>query len=207
VQEPGLRRARPLPYDLAADAALDPGAGVFEIDFASLGAAGAVFHVISATDPNGPWDYTVEPGLALTGTWSVPAGGPLAAYDYSVYGPNGFLRRFAGVAGSGASGLEVSARHAGAAGAVVLTLANSGDSTLSVSVSDAYQGTNGEAQNTVTYALGSGGSVVHTADTRPANGWYDLAVTAGGDSGYLRRLAGHVENGQPSSSDPAIITG
>jgi phospholipase C len=208
VQEPGLRRARPLPYDLAADGALDPDAGVFEIDFASLGTAGAVFHVISSTDPDGPWDYTVGPSLALTGTWSLSAAGAAsAAYDYSVYGPNGFLRRFTGTAGDGASGLEVSVRHAGAAGAVELTLANSGGSTLSVSVSDSYRGAAGQSQSAATYVLASGGSVVHTADTRPANGWYDLEVTAEVDSGYLRRLAGHVENGQPSSSDPAIITG
>ncbi len=36
--------------------------------------------------------------------------------------------------------------------------------------------------------------------------WYDLTVTADGDKAFLRRFAGHVENGQPGVSDPAIIT-
>ena len=32
----------------------------------------------------------------------------------------------------------------------------------------------------------------------------DMSVTAAGDPGYLRRLAGHVETGRPSISDPAF---
>jgi phospholipase C len=37
--------------------------------------------------------------------------------------------------------------------------------------------------------------------------WYDLTVTSEADPAFLRRFAGHVENGQPGVSDPAIITG
>jgi phospholipase C len=39
---------------------------------------------------------------------------------------------------------------------------------------------------------------------RRSNGWYDLAVTSDHDHAFLRRLAGHVETGRPSTSDPAI---
>jgi phospholipase C len=35
-------------------------------------------------------------------------------------------------------------------------------------------------------------------------GWYDLSVTSTASPGYLRGLAGHVETGQPSVSDPAL---
>lgn len=35
---------------------------------------------------------------------------------------------------------------------------------------------------------------------RTSHGWYDLAASVGGDSAYLRRFAGHVENGRPSIS-------
>jgi phospholipase C len=35
-------------------------------------------------------------------------------------------------------------------------------------------------------------------------GGYDLTIQAGTDAGFLRRLAGHVENGRASASDPAI---
>jgi len=35
--------------------------------------------------------------------------------------------------------------------------------------------------------------------------WYDLSVTSNDDPTFLRRLAGHVENGRPSISDPAAV--
>jgi phospholipase C len=36
------------------------------------------------------------------------------------------------------------------------------------------------------------------------HGWYDLIVTVGEDSTFSYRLAGHVENGHDSFSDPAL---
>jgi phospholipase C len=35
-------------------------------------------------------------------------------------------------------------------------------------------------------------------------GWYDIVVEAGADPDFLRRLAGHLEDGKDSASDPAI---
>ena len=34
--------------------------------------------------------------------------------------------------------------------------------------------------------------------------WYDFAVTIDGDAGFSRRVAGRIENGLPSVSDPAM---
>ena len=36
------------------------------------------------------------------------------------------------------------------------------------------------------------------------HGWYDLIVTVAGDPTFKYRLAGHVETGQDSFSDPAL---
>jgi phospholipase C len=36
------------------------------------------------------------------------------------------------------------------------------------------------------------------------SGWYDLTLAVEGDSGFARQLAGHVETGRDSFSDPAI---
>jgi phospholipase C len=36
------------------------------------------------------------------------------------------------------------------------------------------------------------------------HGWYDLIVRVSGDTAYECRLAGHVETGRDSISDPAI---
>jgi phospholipase C len=35
-------------------------------------------------------------------------------------------------------------------------------------------------------------------------GWYDLTVTSSSDPAFVRTLAGHVEDGRPSCSDPAL---
>jgi phospholipase C len=35
-------------------------------------------------------------------------------------------------------------------------------------------------------------------------GWYGLAVTVDGDHDFLCRVAGHIENGRDSISDPAL---
>jgi phospholipase C len=48
--------------------------------------------------------------------------------------------------------------------------------------------------------------VKHTVDLRASECWYDLSVVADGQAGFLRRFAGHVENGRPGVSDPALIT-
>ena len=40
-------------------------------------------------------------------------------------------------------------------------------------------------------------------DTRGTGGWYDLTVTVPGTS-FRRVLAGHLENGRPSISDPQL---
>ena len=155
AQEPGLRPARPLPYDLSADARTGPG-GRLAIDFAAHGTAGAAFHVTSATDPSGPWTYTVEPGRTLTGTWTADGG----AYDVTAHGPNGFLRRFAGTVPGAA--VRVTARHDGESGEVRLTLANEGAAPVLVTVEDAY----GE-ERPASYRLRPGARLGASAATRP----------------------------------------
>jgi phospholipase C len=45
---------------------------------------------------------------------------------------------------------------------------------------------------------------VHTAKVKRSHCWYDLSVVCEQDGTFLRRLAGHIETGRPSTSDPAI---
>jgi phospholipase C len=187
-QERGLRPARPLPYDLAADGR--SGADGVSIAFASHGTAGASFHVTSATHPNGPWTYTVEAGKHLTGTWAA------GNHEFSVHGPNGFLRWIKGRAGNGP---EVTAVHDADGARIRLTLTNRGGETVTLTVTDAYG-----QDRPATYRLRPGAHAVHTAQPRRNHGWYDLSVVSDRDDTYLRRLAGHIETGGPSTSDPAI---
>ncbi|MEU6345279.1 phosphocholine-specific phospholipase C [Streptomyces sp. NPDC046977] len=195
-QEGGMRAARALPYDLSADGRVSTATGTLRIDFASHGTAGAGFLVTSASHAAGPWTYTVESGRSLSDTWSV-ADDAQGGYDFTVHGPNGFLRRFAG--GVTGAGPEVSARHDGGLGIVRLVLTNDGPATVEFTVADGYG-----KEKTATYKLRPGARVVHSAETKRSQGWYDLTVTADHDAGFARRLAAHVESGYTSTSDPAI---
>lgn len=57
-----------------------------------------------------------------------------------------------------------------------------------------------------TVTVRPGARVRRTVGLTAGRRWYDLAVFADGDKAFLRRFAGHVENGQPGVNDPAIIT-
>ncbi|MDH6577395.1 phospholipase C, phosphocholine-specific [Kitasatospora sp. MAP5-34] len=189
-QESGLRPTRPLPYDLAVDGRAGAD-GRLRLDFANHGGAGANFHVTSATDQAGPWTYTVGAGRQLSDSWSA------GAYDFSVHGPNGFLRQFKGQA----PGPEVTARQDGGGGSLRLVLSNPGSRPVRLTVQDAY-GNDRPAH----YQLRPGAQAVHAAHPRGSHGWYDLSVSCDQDNGFLRRLAGHLETGRPGLSDPATAT-
>ncbi|MEE4591356.1 phospholipase C, phosphocholine-specific [Streptomyces sp. DSM 41524] len=195
-QESGLRPARPLPYDLSADATTGADGGL-RVDFVHHGKGTAAhFHVTSASHEGGPWGYTVEAGKRLSGSWQ-RSSADNGAYDLQVHGPAGFLRHFTGHAAG--EGPEVSARHDRATGEVKLTLVNQGDATVRLTVTDGYH-----KERPVTYRLRPGARVVHTARTGRSHQWYDVSVVSDHDSGYLRRLAGHVETGRAGMSDPAL---
>ncbi|MZD10084.1 DUF756 domain-containing protein, partial [Streptomyces sp. SID5785] len=119
-------------------------------------------------------------------------------YDLTVHGPNGFLRTFQG--DNKAAGPEVTARHDAATGGLALTLTNPTAATVRLTATNAYGGA------AKTYSVPAGGTVRASVDLTGTRRWYDLSVVAEGLDGYLRRLAGHVENGTAGVSDPAIAT-
>ncbi|MGW0130586.1 phosphocholine-specific phospholipase C [Streptomyces sp. NPDC003299] len=193
-QERGLRPARPLKYNPAVDGSVDAKAGKFTLTFASGATAGAAFLVTSGNRTDGPWTYTTEAGKSLADTWnSVYSGG---SYDLTVHGPNGFLRAFKGR--NKVAGPEVTARHSG--DDVELTFTNSSSGTVRLTVTDGYGG----GKRSV--SVRPGATVKQLVDLAVSRRWYDLTVTADGDATYLRRFAGHVENGLPGVSDPALAT-
>ncbi|MEU9117485.1 phosphocholine-specific phospholipase C [Streptomyces sp. NPDC048483] len=196
-QESGSRPSRPLRYAPLADGAADPAAGKFALTFSGGDAAGACFHVRSANRTDGPWTYTTEAGKTVSDTWNTTYSKD--AYDLSVFGPNGFLRVFKGPGKK--AGPEVTARHDKASGNLKLTLKNAGSADVNLTVTNAYGGA------AETFKVKAGATVEQTIDLRASKRWYDLKVVSDADAGFLRRLAGHVENGEPGVSDPAIITG
>ncbi|WP_333775786.1 phosphocholine-specific phospholipase C [Streptomyces sp. IBSBF 3136] len=194
-QERGSRPTRPLRYAPVVDGSADTSAGKFTLTFASGPQAGAAFLVTSNNRTDGPWSYTTEAGKTLSDTWnSVYSGG---SYDLTVHGPNGFLRAFKGR--NKVKGPEVTARHAGEG--LELTIMNRGSGTVTLKVASGYGG------SPVMVTVRSGATVKQTFGLAASSRWYNLTVTTDADPAFLRGFAGHVENGLPGVSDPAIVTG
>ncbi|MFJ8471042.1 phosphocholine-specific phospholipase C [Kitasatospora sp. NPDC094011] len=207
VQEPGTRPARALPWQPNANGRTDCAGGTFWIDMTNTGTAGVVHYVYpNAYRTDGPWLYTVGAGATVSDYWT--AGTPTGAYDLSLYGPNGFHRRFAGnrstACGSGAALVEVASGYDAANAALTLAFTNTGGTAATVTVTDNAYGSGGPWTYSVPAGTTATAPVSATFATR--SGWYDLTVTADTSDGFLRRLAGHLETGTDSITDPGPVS-
>jgi phospholipase C len=194
VQEPGTRPARALPYELHVDGELDSSRGGVRLFFRNRGKVGAAFQVRSGDGQAGPWTYTVGAGDAISDT----LGNSGTSYDLSVSGPNGFLRTFAGAVGASSANLTVHASYDKESEGIALVIQNRGSSPEKVSIFDAYSG------KTDTRQIHPNSSATFVSHLHRSFGWYDLIVTVDSDVRFRRQVAGHVETGKPSVSDPAI---
>jgi phospholipase C len=200
-QEPGQRPARALPYDLDVDGQVDTSNGRYVLTFANAGQAGAAFLVTASNRTDGPWTYTVEAGKSLSDFWSAVAA-TNGIYQLAVHGPNGFVREFGGniaIARSGANP-DVAAIYDTVNGTVILQLHNLGTSSCTLTVSANYYSLGAPR----TYSLAPGQSTEDVWSLAASSNWYDLSIVSNSDPQYVRRLAGHIENGMASASDPAI---
>jgi phospholipase C len=195
AQEKGIRPARALPYELDVHGSVNAANSTVSLTFLNTGRATVVFQVRSGNAADPVRDYTVEPGKTLTGTWNVAS-----SYHLSVYGPNGFVRYFNGSIGSSAAALDVRSSYGSEddTGSIELRIANVTAKPAEVSVLDAYSG------KLTTRLVQPGGTLEDELSLDQFHGWYDLIVTVAGDPTFTYRLAGHVENGKDSFSDPAL---
>ncbi len=98
-----MRFARALPYELHVNGHADVKKNTFEIVLANTGYQGAHFYVYSTNRTDGPWRYTVEAGKSLNESFDLTTTN--GVYAFKVFGPNGFVRKFAGIRrGGGANG-------------------------------------------------------------------------------------------------------
>jgi len=206
LQEAGVRPARALPYEFGVSGRIDADNGRYWLDFDNTGSAAASFQVYGGNRTDGPWSYTAGAGESVSDYWSAVAV-THGIYDLSVYGPNGFLRTFSGdmnlaTSGNGASP-EVTASYDAIGDSLVLHVVNDGaaDCTLTLA-------TNHYADAAPqTYAVAAGASIDIDWPLGASAHWYDITLTSDHDKWYQRRLAGHIETGQPSTSDPAYGLG
>jgi phospholipase C len=198
-QEPGVRPARAVPYELQVVGDVNQAAGTVTLSFANTGKAAAVFQVRSGTGHGGPWTYTVGPDASGSETWSVTANGE-TAYDLAVYGPNGFFRRFAGsFVGTAPANLGVRASYDPDQLGIRLELVNHGAAASRVQVSNEY--TDDEV---IDRDLRPGERLTRRWSLDDTFGWYDFRIAVESDPSFGIGLAGHVESGCDSMTDPAI---
>jgi phospholipase C len=180
VQAKGTRPSRALPYALAVDGRVKDGA--MTLSLANSGSAAAVLHVYDRLRLDAvPRRYTIGPKAWLEGVW------PAGPHDLWVLGPNGFHRRFAGTA----TVVELSARVKG--GAMQLTLTNTGKEPRIVFV-----------EGVEPWRISLAGGATQAKAFATTQGWYDLTVRDAADPTWLRRLAGRIETGKDSISDPLM---
>jgi phospholipase C len=186
VQETGVRPRRATPYNL--DARLRAEGANHSLLFANHSTErAAVFHVYDVTKLDQvPARYTVGPGLELA--HPLPVSGEAA--DIFVLGPNGFHRRLTG------RGDIFSASVRGEIGATsALVLENLTSVPQSIAMTDQAYGGSPDV------IMLAGGEVRDIPlDLTNSHGWYDWRFNAGGQAW---RMAGHVESGEASYSDPA----
>ncbi|MEW9532201.1 phosphocholine-specific phospholipase C [Microbispora sp. NPDC049125] len=181
VQEPGVRPARPLPYQPDAWARVR-GRSV-EISMGNTGSASAHLSL---------YGYLGE--LARPSHYDVLGGAreviyfPCPSYDLVLTGPNGFRREFRGGPGDP---VEVTSAIDAATRTIEIAVANTAGSPVEVTITPlAYGG----APRSLRLAPGGAARVPwHAPD-----GWYDVLVALAGGGGFARRLMGHIENGRPS---------
>ena len=219
-QEPGTKRARPLPYQPNAN--LDGfttghhGAIHARLSFSNHGphvrkASHFAVYDNAALDqsiagyPNKcPGQYTVSASHSghphtVDGSVDIGSGDGDGRYDLTIVGPNRFLRHFTGdVHGAHRTAqVEATYQHDGSGGRPKLVLELTNDGSKAVTFRVAAQHYSDDRPRT--YHVPPHGSVQHRINPfAAAHGWYDLSVTIAGDNSWSRRYTGHLENGANS---------
>jgi phospholipase C len=206
-QEPGVRPSCPLPYELYADGALSADKRTFVIRLKTgknALAAGCPFTVYAVTGKNAMQvrNFALNAGDRLEDSWKLTdfADG---AYHLRVCGPNGFYREFIGSGGDSPVSLAVnySRNPTGKLNGNLEITATNGDDRRAFTIDVTDQSYKAKPQSA---SLTPGQSAKLVIDTRRSSCWYDLAVTIPQISGFRQSLAGRVETGEWSISDPAM---
>ncbi len=192
VQDTGTALARPLPYQAMANVAVpstDTATGPASIAMTNAGTAALQLTVLPAHLPGTPPQFIdLDPSGSATTTVPLADG----VYDIWLHGPNGFLRHFTGNDVT-FNAVEVTLTLSGPPNhpLLVLTITHSAESSASAFVTAG-------SQSSQLVVPGRGKSVVTLDPLTTNDGWYDVGVSIDGQQPFLRRFAGHLENGQPS---------
>lgn len=202
VQEPGTLPTRQLPYQLTASSYADCLSGRFYLNFINSGAAAAHIAVYAnAFRSDGPWQYDVPAGETVSDFFSVSVFGG-GKYDLSAFGPDGFVRRFAGDINVLCNQLEASCMPDPSSGQVTIAFRNDSGSAATFTIAaNAYLSGGpwdypvaARSRSSATFLVATNGN------------WYDFRATITRDTNFIRRFAGHIQL-QSVSSRPTLSFG
>jgi phospholipase C len=196
-QERGVRPARAVPYDLDVSADTDFSDGKVTIRFGNSGNAAAVYQVRSGDAQEGPWTYTVSPRARVVETFAVRSKSQ-SRYDLSVYGPNGYFRLYKGsVETWDKANLSIDTNCESDHG-LTLDIRNKSRETARLRIYDAY------GKRTLERAVAPHQNLIWHWSLEDSYGWYDLTIQVESDPTFKQQLAGHIETGKDSVSDPLL---
>jgi phospholipase C len=191
AQEPGRKPHRPSQVMPHADVTVNRSAFTVTATMSNSGPVGASlfvfpdkFQAASATP------FTVVKGADKTYKWTATLLNEFG-YAFSIYGPDGFVRSFAGRiipahTTTGQIPRVAATPVTGSASSLRLTLANDGTKTVSYTLT-----VNDFAGHTQAVKVGAHGSA-HVTWPVDANGYYDVIITANTSDGFTRRYAGRI---------------
>jgi len=218
-QERGIRNSNSLPYELYVKEKTDIINDVFKLEFAAAKlvfgerSAGAAFSVYAPENylqknkegeksylPMKVWDLAVEAGGSVNYSW------PLSdfekeGYHLQVYGPNGFYREYQGDAQTQLrvnTGYEILPEKNKAF--LIISIRNLGNSSKEVSLGNKMK----NGSNLQKLKIPAGGNKEIKLDVAESYNWYDVLITEKSNEVFKRRVAGRIETGKDSKTDPVM---
>jgi phospholipase C len=194
AQEPGTRPHRPTSHVPHAEVTVNRSTGAVTATMSNTGSVGVSLFVFpdkyqtaSATP------FTVVSGTSKTYTWN--SSSYQGNYAFSIYGPDGFIRSFAGAVVHAnqnvgqvpqVAATPVSSAAGGGTASLTIVLGNAGHKEVIFTLTP-----NDYAGTTQTIAVDYNGTSTVSWPV-DANGYYDVIITANTSDGFTRRYAGRI---------------
>jgi len=213
-QEQGVKPSNALKYDLKVRGKLNTSLNQFEITFKAdtelFGeeSLGAPFHVYAPGnylnketgkfEAVQTWAFAVKAGDELRFFWPVGEFED-GYYHLQVYGPNGFYREYMGSVSENVFEVECKPRIKNQKASYILDISvrNYTDTQLDLIAKDqVYQKMEKD------FSVGANSTFELSIDTTKFKGWYEFSIMNASNSNYKHTLAGRIETGEESISDP-----